>query len=223
MEMIAMLNGLGATPTQLDRYLTSQARSVITDSDYNANLAGVPPGGNVTLKQRGNWQRRGLQPGLSLTAAATLQAAPTTALSVADQVRANSIASQQFSNVLAGIPESPAEAARAARAGIIASQQFDPRVVQLQGLGALSPQDLAKVASELRDLAADELARLEAAVKSGIDFTSKAGKTLSAAVLVEIRPLVAAESNRRMYLKLGLAAAAVVAGVYVYRRSMRRG
>jgi hypothetical protein len=136
MERIAMLNGLGATPTQLDRYLTSQARSVIVDSDYNANLAGVPPGGNVTLNQRGGWQRKGLQRGLSLTAAATLQAAPTTALSVADEVRARVIASQQFNNRLAGIPESPAEAARAARAGIIASEQFNRNTVPLQGLGA---------------------------------------------------------------------------------------
>jgi hypothetical protein len=222
MEMIAMLNGLGATPTQLDRYLTSQSRSVIVDSDYNANLAGVPPGQNVTLKQRGGWQRGGLQRGLSLTASATLQGAPTTAMSVADQVRANTIASQIFDNRLAGIPESPAEAARAARAGIIASQQFDPRVVQIQGLGALDAAALEKVKSELRDLAADELARLEAAAKAGIDFVSKAGKTVVAATLIEIRPIIAAESNRRMYLKLGIAALAVAAGVYAYRRYGRR-
>lgn len=223
MEMIAMLNGLGATPTQLDRYLTSQSRSVIVDSDYNANLAGVPPGENVTLKQRGGWQRGGLQRGLSLTASATLQGTPTTAMSVADQVRQRTIASQIYDNRLAGIPESPAEAARAARAGIIASQQFDPRVVQIQGLGAaFDAATLEQIKSELREMAADELARLEAAAKAAIDFVTKDGKVVVAAKVVEIRPIIAAEQSRRMYMKLGLAALAVAAGVYAYRRYGRR-
>jgi hypothetical protein len=135
MESIAMLNGI---PTQLDRYLTSQARSVVTDSSYNANLAGLgavenvamvaQPNTTVTLKQRGGFQRRGLQPGLSRTAAASLMGAPTSAMSVAEQVRARSIVSQQYANLLAGIPESPAAAAAAARAGNIVSQQYSPNL-----------------------------------------------------------------------------------------------
>lgn len=141
MESIAMLNGI---PTQLDRYLTSQARSVVLDSAYNANLAGLgavenvamvaQPNTTVTLKQRGGYQRRGLQQGLSRTAAATLHGAPTTALSVSDQVRANTIASQQFANRLAGIPESPAAYAAAARAGSVVSQQYNANLAGY-GLG----------------------------------------------------------------------------------------
>lgn len=139
MESIAMLNGI---PTQLDRYLTSQARSVVLNSDYNANLAGLgaienvvsvaQPNTTVTLKQRGGYQRRGLQQGLSRTAAATLMGSPTTARSVSEQVRMSSIASQQFANRLAGIPESPAAYAAAARAALVTSQQYNPN---LAGLG----------------------------------------------------------------------------------------
>lgn len=150
MESIAMLNGI---PTQLDRYLTSQAKSVVMASDYNMNLAGlgaveaIPgqpvvsassgPGMGIVnpVRQRGGWVRRNLQEGLSKRAGATLMGAPTTALSVSEQVRAGSIASQQFANRLAGIPESPAEAARAARAGNIVSQQYNPN---LAGLGEVS-------------------------------------------------------------------------------------
>lgn len=145
MESIAMLNGI---PTQLDRYLTSQARSVVLNSDYNMNLAGLGqiPGQPVMAassgpgfasvnppKQRGGWVRRNLQEGLSKRAAASLMGSPTTALSVSEQVRMSSIASQQFANRLAGIPESPAAYAAAARAGNIVSQQYN---ANLAGLGA---------------------------------------------------------------------------------------
>jgi len=148
MESIAMLNGI---PTQLDRYLTSQARSVVLNSDYNANLAGLGaaeliPGQPVMSassgpgyagvnppRQRGGWVRRNLQEGLSKRAAASLMGAPTTTLSVSEQVRANSISSRQFANLLAGIPESPAAYAAAARAGNIVSRQYSPN---LAGLGA---------------------------------------------------------------------------------------
>ena len=128
-EMIAMLNGI---PQNLNEYLTSRAQSAIVSTDYNRNLAGLGAM-NPTLPQRRGWQRSGMLPGLSKSAAASLQGTPTTAMSVADQVRANAFASQQFSNRLAGVPMSPAEAVKAAQAGIIASQQYS-RV--LAGLGA---------------------------------------------------------------------------------------
>lgn len=133
MEMIAMLNGL---PTTLANVVAKGDPMLQTSTAYNRRLAGVPPVSNPTLPQRGGWQRGGLQPGLSFTAAASLAGAPTTAASVADMVRAKTIASQQFNNYLAGIPESPAEAARAARAGIIASQQYNRNLVPFAGLGA---------------------------------------------------------------------------------------
>lgn len=132
MEMIAMLNGL---PTTLAKVVAKGDPMLQTSTAYNRRLAGVPPVSNPTLPQRGGWQRSGLQQGLSFTAAASLGAAPTTAASVADMVRSKTIASQQFNNYLAGIPESPAEAARAARAGIIASQQYNRNLVPLMGLG----------------------------------------------------------------------------------------
>lgn len=135
-EMIAMLNGLGNIPRDLTQYLARDARSAITSSDYNPNLAGlgaVGPNRNPALPQRGGWQRRGLMPGLSLTAAATLQGRPTLSNSVAEVVRREAVASQIFANRLAGIPESPAEAVKAAQAGIIASQQYS---ANLAGLGA---------------------------------------------------------------------------------------
>lgn len=127
-EMIAMLNGI---PQNLNEYLTSRAQSAVVNSDYNANLAGL--GANPTLPQRYGWQRSGMLPGLSKSAAATFAGMPTGAMSVADQVRANAFASQYFANRLAGIPMSPAEAVKAAQAGIIASQQYNP---VLAGLGA---------------------------------------------------------------------------------------
>ncbi len=141
MEMIAMLNGI---PSNFRDYLTSQARSVVADSSYNANVAGLgaamrgPLTSDPTLPQRGGFQRGGLQPGLSESAAASLMGAPTTAQSVSEQVRRNTIASQVFANRMAGIPESPAAAAAAARAGIIASKQYDRR---LAGLGADESSD----------------------------------------------------------------------------------
>ena len=136
MEMIAMLNGI---PSTFDNYLTSQARSVIRDSDYNSNLAGLgaymrgPFSSDPTLPQRGGWQRNGLQRGLSRSAAATFAGAPTTAMSVADQVRAKSIASQIYSNRMAGIPESPAAAVKAAQANIISSSYYNRRLAGLAG------------------------------------------------------------------------------------------
>lgn len=131
-EMIAMLNGI---PQNLNEYLTSRAQSAVVSTDYNRNLAGLGAAArpNPTQPQRRGWQRSGLLPGLSRSAAATLRGVPTNAMSVADMVRANAMASQQFSNRMAGIPMSPAEAVKAAQAGIIASQQYS-RV--LAGLGA---------------------------------------------------------------------------------------
>jgi hypothetical protein len=128
-EMIAMLNGI---PMNLNEYLTSRAQSAVVSTDYNRNLAGLGAM-NPTMPQRRGWQRSGLMPGLSKSAAATFQGLPTNAMSVADQVRANAFASQYFANRLAGIPMSPAEAVKAAQAGIIASQQYSP---VLAGLGA---------------------------------------------------------------------------------------
>ena len=128
-----MLNGL---PTTVANVVAKGDPMLQTSTAYNRRLAGVPPVSNPTLPQRGGWQRGGMQQGMSFTAAASLAGAPTTAMSVAEQVRAKTIASQQFNNYLAGIPESPAEAARAARAGIIASQQYNRNLVPFAGLGA---------------------------------------------------------------------------------------
>jgi len=158
-EMIAMLNGLGEIPANLTQYLARDARSAVTSSAYNSNLAGlgaVGPNRNPGLPQRGGWQRRGLQRGLSLTAAATLQGRPTLSNSVAEVVRQNALASQIYSNRLAGIPESPAEAVKAAQAGIIASQMYSPN---LAGLGA---EDAAAAAAA----AAAEKAKKDALMKN---------------------------------------------------------
>lgn len=135
-EMIAMLNGL---PTNMNEYMMGPGRSVMADTAYNPNVAGlaglgaVGPATNPAKPQRGGWQRRGLQQGLSLTAAASLQGTPMTDTSVSAQVRSQSIASNYYSPNMAGLPESPAEAARAARAGIIVSSYYNPN---LAGLGA---------------------------------------------------------------------------------------
>ena len=103
-EMIAMLNGI---PMNLNEYLTSRAQSAVVSTDYNRNLAGLGAM-NPTMPQRRGWQRSGLMPGLSKSAAATFQGLPTNAMSVADQVRANAFASQQYSRVLAGLGQEPA-------------------------------------------------------------------------------------------------------------------
>lgn len=129
-EMIAML---GAIPQNLNEYLTSRAQSVIASNAYGRNLAGIDGAKrpNPVKPQRGGWQRPGMLPGLSKSAAASLQGVPRSALSVADMVRANAMASQQYANVMAGIPMSPAEAVKAAQANIIASQQYSSVVAGL--------------------------------------------------------------------------------------------
>lgn len=144
-EMIAMLNGLGTVPQDLNEYLTSRAQTIMSSNAYNPNTVGLSglgaagPNRNPTLPQRGGWQRPGLLPGLSLPAAATLRGlgGPVRSYkSVSDALRERTVASQIYSNRLAGIPESPAEAVKAAQASIIASQQYNPNVA---GLGADTP------------------------------------------------------------------------------------
>jgi hypothetical protein len=133
-EMIAMLNGL---PTNMNEYMMGPGRSVMATTAYNPNLAGLGavagPNKNPVQPQRGKWQRRGLQQGLSLTAAATLQGTPTNDSSVSAMVRRDAEASSYYNRQMAGVPESVADAAAAARAGTIVSQYYSPN---LAGLGA---------------------------------------------------------------------------------------
>jgi hypothetical protein len=199
MEMIAMLNGI---PSTFDNYLTSQARSVIRASDYNANLAGLgaymadPFTSDPTLPQRGGWQRNGLQRGMSRSAAATFAGMPTTAMSVADQVRANSIASRIYNNRMAGIPESPAAAVKAAQANIISSSYYNRR---LAGLGA-------------EGVAASD------GTTSGPVNAETAGDTGGPTVEVTVNPPVAKPEEKKMGAgTLALYALAIYGGFAIYK------
>ena len=99
-----------------------------TKMEMIAMLAGMQPSGP--------WQMPGLQPGMNKFGAGTLGAAPTSALTVSEIVRAQSSASQVYSNRLAGVPESPAQWARYAKDGMVASGQWaDSRSGGLAGLG----------------------------------------------------------------------------------------
>ena len=140
-EMIAMLNGL---PTNMNEYMMGPGRSVMATTAYNPNLAGLGavagPNKNPVQPQRGKWQRRGLQPGLSLTAAATLQGTPTNDDSVSAMVRRDAEASSYYNRQMAGVPESVAEAAAAARAGTIVSSYYNANLASLGADAAVTVQ-----------------------------------------------------------------------------------